>query len=116
MEIDYANFIIGLYHDANIRVYNKIYIYIYIYTYIFSKLLSPIGHLSTSRTPPHITCLHHICQSWKITFLPTTSKNTKREKYISVSNEQDDVLRLKSRANIIYGDSVAHTVDSYSNM
>ena len=42
MEIDYANFILI-----------SEFIRIYIYKYIFDQLLSPTGHLSTSRTLPH---------------------------------------------------------------
>ena len=37
-------------------------------------------------------------------------------KHLSVSNEKDNVLMIKCRANIIYRDSTAHTVGPHSNM
>ena len=101
-----------------IRVIKSIYMYMdrtHIDIYI-QLLLLPTGHLNTSRTLPHTHLRHRIHQSLKITFLPTTPRYTKREKHISVSNEQSDVIKIKSRANIIYGDSAAHTVGPHSNM
>ena len=90
---------------------------IYIHTYIFNKLLSPMGHLSTSRTLPHTHTLLHLRLSiLKDYLLPITLRNTIREKSNSVNNEHDNVLMLVGRVNSIYGDSAAHTADPRSNI
>ena len=92
----------------------KKYMFLHVYS---TKLLLPTGHLSTSRTPPYIHTLPLASINLeRLSFYLWHQKNTIREKHISVSNEQDDVLMLNRRVIIIYGDSVAHTTDPRSNI